>query len=93
MFLGTETCDEVFGIAKELFEDLDFIGMRIGRTYGDFVTTFGSDNLSEYMRKQGEAWINSFVFGHRRMSLLSLSKIRNRASSCCFSTNSQRHRA
>ena len=54
MFLGTETCDEVFGIAKELFEDLDFIGMRIGRTYGDFVTTFGSDNLSEYMRKQGK---------------------------------------
>ena len=53
-FLGTETCDEVFAIAKELFEDLDFIGMRIGKTYGDFVTTFGSDNLSEYMRKRGK---------------------------------------
>ena len=39
-YTGTETCTEVFDIAKELFEDLDFVGMRIGQTYGDLVTTF-----------------------------------------------------
>ena len=53
-YTGTETCAEVSDIAKELFEDLDFVGMRIGQTYGDLVTTFGPDNLSEYMRKRAK---------------------------------------
>ena len=50
-FLGTKTRDQVFDIAKELYDEVDFDGMRMGKACGDNIDTFGAHGLAEYMRK------------------------------------------